>query len=155
MALDTKYPTLATTTKTWQGWGTRICLVLRTLAVGGGTGRRAGGWRSGRSCRRGGCSAVAGFRLGFRFLRSWGVRSACGSLARSLGLLGSAFAGVVVHIPSRALEPKRGRCHGADQDSVAFGAFALRFGAEILDLFKAVAARGAAIFIEWQARSSK
>jgi len=146
---------LATTTKAWQGWGTRICFVLRTLAAGGGTGRRAGGWRSGRSGRSGGCSAIAGFGLDFGFVRSGGVRSGCGRLARSLGLLGSAFAGVVIHIPSGALETQRGRGHRADQDSVAFRAFALRFGAEILDLFKAVAARSAAIFIEWQVRSSK
>jgi hypothetical protein len=34
---------------------------------------------------------------------------------------------------------------------MAFRAFALGLGAEILDLFEAVAARSAAVFIEWQA----
>jgi hypothetical protein len=30
-AIDTKYPTLATKTKTWRGWGTRFCDLREVL----------------------------------------------------------------------------------------------------------------------------
>ena len=127
------------------------------LAGGRGTGCGAGrSRRSGWRCRSGSGAAVAcsRLRLGLRLFGRGGVRACCRSIAGSFRLLGSTFSGVVVHIPACALKAQRGRSHRSDQDTLAFGAFALGFGAEVLDLFKAVAARGAAIFIEWQANSS-
>ena len=127
------------------------------LAGGRGTGCGAGrSRRSGWRCWSGSGAAVAcaRFRLGLRLFGRGCVGTCCGCIAGCFRLLGSSFSGVVVHIPACAFKAQRGRGHRADQDSLAFGAFALGFGAEVLDLFKAVAARGAAIFIEWQANSS-
>jgi hypothetical protein len=127
--------------------------VSSTLAAGRGGRRRAGrGRRSSGGSWCGTRSAVAGFGLGVFCRRSIGTCSR--SFARTLCFLGTAFTGVVVHIPACTLKTQRGSSHRPNQDSLAFGAFTLRLGAETLDLFKAVAARGAAVFVEWQARSS-
>jgi hypothetical protein len=111
-----------------------------------------GSWR-----RRGRCSTAVGgwLGLGFRFrlgiLRCRCVCS-CGrrGIACPVCLLGCAFACIVIHVPACTREAQCWRGHRANQRTLAFGAFDLWLGAEILDLFKAVAARGAAIFIEWQ-----
>jgi hypothetical protein len=63
---------------------------------------------------------------------------------------GGALAGVVVYIPTGAFEAEGGSGDWALQDSMTLGTFCLRGGGEFLDLFKEVAALGAAIGIQRQ-----
>jgi hypothetical protein len=57
---------------------------------------------------------------------------------------------IVVHIPAGTLEVQAGSGERPLQHPAANGAFKLRLGAEILDLFKTVTTLGAAIRIQRQ-----
>lgn len=61
---------------------------------------------------------------------------------------------VVVHIPTRTLELKRGRSQRPDQRAMALGALGLRLRIEVLYFLEAMAALGAAIFVQRQSRRS-
>jgi len=79
-------------------------------------------------------------------------------LGAEVGAAAGAEAGVdvelsVVHIPAGAFEVQARCRQRALKQSVAFGAFQLRLGREVLDFFKAMATLGTAIGIQRQGSS--
>jgi hypothetical protein len=136
-----------------------IVLAKSPLAFRGRRRRRGGSSRSG--CRRNHFRRRSIARRRVRALARFGRSGLIGRSSRirrhsSIPAgLGPAFAGIIVHIPTRTLKPQRRRRHRANQFPLAFGTFRLRLGAETLNLFKGIAARGAAIFVQWQGKSSE
>ena len=95
-----------------------------------------------------GCGTLAGaWSLWFGFCLRFRVRFCIG---RGFGSGRAALWGVVVHVPTGTLEAQAGYSESPLQDAAALGTDLLRFGAEVLDFLKSMAALRAAIRIQRQ-----